>query len=67
MDIDLPLDVVGICHLCRHLDSSSQGQGWRCAAFSTGIPVEIRVGEVDHRRPVTGDNGIVFASIEPRP
>lgn len=43
-----------LCKLCKHRD------GWACAAYPQGIPVEIREMRVDHRQPYPGDNGIVF-------
>lgn len=54
---------VGICHRCRHLDRSSEGAGMRCSAFPKGIPIEIRVGRVDHTKPVLGDRGIQFETL----
>ena len=32
----------------------------RCEAFPYGIPFAIRMGVVDHRKPVDGDRGIQF-------
>ena len=34
-----------------------------CDAFHEGIPAAIINGEVNHRRPVSGDHGIRFKSI----
>lgn len=33
-----------------------------CSAFPDGIPAEIYVGDVDHRRPYLGDHDIQFES-----
>ena len=29
-----------------------------CLAYPEGIPIEIMTGEVDHKQPYAGDNGI---------
>lgn len=52
------LQPVGICAGCRHL------RGAYCDAFPQGIPMDILLGEIDHRLPVQGDRGIQF---EPLP
>jgi hypothetical protein len=54
-----PLPTGGICHLCRHRHPNP-GVGMRCEAFPYGIPFAIRMGVVDHRKPVDGDRGIQF-------
>lgn len=41
------------CLTCKHYEGALT-----CAAFPNGIPVRILTGEVDHRQPVPGDNGI---------
>jgi hypothetical protein len=32
-----------------------------CDAFPSGIPIEIQAGQVDHRKPYPGDNGMRYA------
>lgn len=49
---------VGICNGCKHLRADG------CDAFPWGIPRPIRNGDVDHRHPVEGDNGIQFEPLE---
>lgn len=41
-----------LCDSCKR-----KQPGNYCDAFPTGIPVEIRLNEVDHREPVEGDGG----------
>lgn len=42
------------CLNCRHLRDG----GPACDAFPEGIPAPILAGEVDHRLPAAGDNGV---------
>ncbi len=51
-----------ICIGCAHFNQSEPGV-MRCAAFPTGIPVEIAEGSVVHRREYPGDQGLRY---EPR-
>ena len=46
-----------ICSFCAHGDESGAR---RCAAFPSGIPLPIWLGENDHRQPYAGDHGIQF-------
>jgi hypothetical protein len=62
-----------ICFACRHLhpglvrvtDTPPEGPS-TCDAFPDGIPDEIMLGGVDHRRPLPGDGGIRFELAEGR-
>lgn len=54
------MEIVGICHLCRHLDRSPEGLARRCKAYPEGIPLDVRVGKIDHHFPVEGDGGVRF-------
>ena len=35
----------------------------RCEAFPDGIPLEVLAGEVSHDLPISGDRGLLFASL----
>jgi hypothetical protein len=51
MGISFPM-----CELCRHY----QREKGTCTAFPGGVPGEIYHGDVDHRLPYDGDQGIRF-------
>jgi hypothetical protein len=54
-----------LCSLCRHHHPDTHPP--TCDAFLAGIPLEIRLMRVDHRRRYDGDGGIVFASKDDTP
>ncbi len=55
------MTVVPICLKCAHLYRARGGKSdWTCTAYPTGIPEEILVMKVDHRKPYRGDHGIRF-------
>ena len=58
---DFADDMVGepICYDCKH--SNDDGT---CAAFPSGVPLEILSGEVNHFLPYEGDNGIQYEQKE---
>lgn len=51
-----PPDRIAPCVKCAHVDATMA----TCAAFPSGIPWEILMGQDDHRKPFPGDNGIRF-------
>lgn len=57
-----------LCPNCKHSAGTIQYHGkavFLCLAFPTGIPQEILTGEVDHRKPYSGDRGIQFEPLDP--
>ena len=42
------------CHSCKHYYKGTL----TCAAYPDEIPIDIRAGRVDHKKPVAGDDGI---------
>ncbi len=53
-------EVVIDCTSCRH--RTSQG-ALTCQAFPNGILVGILMGQLTHRIPIEGDNGIQFSPL----
>ena len=51
---------------CKHYEGVYQSDGTEltevvvCGAFPEGIPAEIAYGDVLHKKPFKGDNGIQF-------
>jgi len=54
------------CLACRHfrspLDNPTATSRRTCAAFPAEIPMDIWENALDHRLPVSGDNGIRWTS-----
>lgn len=52
------------CGACAHLrgpfspENTTGMTGPFCAAFPAGIPGEVFTNSLDHRQPITGDNGV---------
>ncbi len=53
-----------ICNFCQHYDRNPLRTANTCAAFPAGIPQAIQLSQVDHRQPIDGDQGIVFAPVD---
>lgn len=49
------VNVVGLCHACRH-----RVDVLTCQAYPEGIPLRILTGDEDHRFPMPGDGGTWF-------
>ncbi len=48
-----------LCASCTRFDASITDKNV-CEAFPNGIPDVVFFGEVDHRNPVKGDNGLQY-------
>jgi hypothetical protein len=49
-----------MCYSCVHLQATLPDGKLPCVAFPYGIPDDILEGQTDHRKPVEGDDGIIF-------
>ena len=54
---------IPLCSDCWRFDTSNKIKNV-CKAYPGGIPEEILIGKVDHRRPYKGDHGILFEGKE---
>jgi hypothetical protein len=61
------VNVIPICLRCRYVHPRPGPDPLCCDAFpdGDGIPREILLSEVDHRKPYPGDRGIRFEPREP--
>ena len=55
--------VIPQCLNCAHFNEDDEDAN-ACKAFPLGIPSEILLGRVDHRKAFPGDNGIRFKAKE---
>jgi 8-oxo-dGTP pyrophosphatase MutT (NUDIX family) len=53
------------CFACARLKPIAPGVGWVCDAFAGGIPKDIIVNAVSHRKPYEGDGGLTFLPLSP--
>jgi hypothetical protein len=57
------------CKNCMHYLGVSQPDGTEmsekviCRAFPGGVPSMVLVNKVDHRKPIEGDNGLLWTPI----
>jgi hypothetical protein len=51
------------CAVCRHFRADIRSKNI-CTAFPAGIPSAIAFGDVTHREPYPGDNGIQWEPAE---
>lgn len=57
--------IVSACISCKHLvEDSLNGRPWKCAAFPTGVPQLIEIGEARHLKPFPGDHGIQWEPLD---
>lgn len=47
-----------LCVVCRHFKPGQPGLP--CDAFPKGVPEDILINTLDHRKPVEGDQGVQF-------
>jgi len=50
---------ISLCSSCKHFHFKDWGKN-ACDAYPNGIPAEVFMLEVDHRKPYKGDHGIQF-------
>ena len=53
---EILVNAVKYCNDCKHLWK----HGCKCDAFPDEIPVDVLIGDRDHRFPIDGDHGIQF-------
>lgn len=51
--------ILSQCAVCRRLNSAN----YTCKAFPNGIPDNVALNQVDHRKPVDGDNGVRWSPV----
>jgi hypothetical protein len=53
-----------LCMRCKHLIEDPEFEGYRCEAYSDGIPHWIIDTIIEHRIPFPNDRGIQFEPLE---
>lgn len=53
--LDAGIPVYSDCLLCEHFTGGSYKK-WTCKAFPAGIPMNIWKREIDHDKPIVGQN-----------
>ena len=56
----MPLGIAPICLSCRYFLGVEAGTGFVCAAFMSGIPIDILSSRADHRDAYEGDGGLRY-------
>ena len=59
----MPTYQAPLCMTCKHFNFENKVNNV-CTAFPDGIPVNILITELDHRKPVNGDHGIQYESVD---
>jgi hypothetical protein len=54
-----------LCMRCKHLIEDPEFEGYRCEAYTYGIPHWIIDTIIEHRIPFPKDHGIQFEPMEP--
>lgn len=52
-----------LCLVCRRFNADNE-RALTCQAFPQGIPETILLSNVDHRKPVEGDNDLLFDPVD---
>lgn len=48
------------CNNCKHITKKTGNVIYYCTAYLDGVPAEIALNIVDHKKPFPGDHGIQF-------
>lgn len=58
---EIPENAIELCNDCKHRSKNWDTESIpTCDAFPDGIPEEVLLCDIDHRKPVEGDHGIQF-------